>query len=211
MSNECCQNTESNECCQNAEADTCCQDTKSSSCCGGDSGACCKSSASSCDMGLTYGAWLLRGWLAVRAIQTGIEKYSGMQGSETLIKIDGKANEFGLTEVSKVKEYAMTHYHGVPGALMEKFTKEPLMIKKFLPLYDKMLGPALIILGLTILLGIASRTSLFLLGLLYITLTWGLILLGADDGVSWLGIHMVMIVMALALAKHNCLCVFKKW
>ena len=57
----------------------------------------------------------------------------------------------------------------------------------------------------------SSRTSLFLLGLLYISLTLGLILIKEDAGVAWLGIHMIMIVMALMLAKHNRLCVLKKW
>ena len=87
-----------------------------------------------------------------------------------------------------------------------------MMKMKFaLPLYDKILGPALLVLGITILLGIASRTSLFLLGLLYISLTWGLILIKQDDGVSWLGVHMIMIVMALMLSAHNRLCILKKW
>jgi thiosulfate dehydrogenase [quinone] large subunit len=62
-----------------------------------------------------------------------------------------------------------------------------------------------------ILLGLFYRTSLFLLGLLYISLTWGLILIKQDDGVSWLGVHMILIVAALALAKHNRLAILKKW
>jgi thiosulfate dehydrogenase [quinone] large subunit len=80
-----------------------------------------------------------------------------------------------------------------------------------LPIYDKILGPVLVVLGLTILLGIATRTSLFLLGLLYISLTWGLILIREDGGVAWLGTHMIMIVMALALSKHDRLAILKKW
>ena len=87
----------------------------------------------------------------------------------------------------------------------------PLMLKFALPLYDKILGPALLLLGLAILLGIASRTSLFLLGLLYISLTWGLVLINQNDGIAWLGTHMVLIVMALMLADHNRFAVHKKW
>ena len=162
-------------------------------------------------LALTYGALLLRLWLAVRAIQTGLEKYSGTTASEDLVNINGKVNDYGLTAGAAVKSYSLDHYHGVPAALMKKFESEPLMIKAMLPLYDKILGPALIILGLTILLGIASRTSLFLLGLLYISLTWGLILINQNDGVAWLGTHMVLIAMALMLADHNRLAVLKKW
>jgi thiosulfate dehydrogenase [quinone] large subunit len=79
--------------------------------------------------------------------------------------------------------------------MAETFSKEPLIPGFFLPIYDIILGPALLGLGLTILLGIASRTSLFLLGALYVSLTWGLIL----------------IVWALYLAPYNKLCLLKKW
>ena len=171
------------------------------------------------NLALTYGALLLRFWLAVRAIQTGIEKYAGSVGSDQLVKIDGVANTQGLTSTDSAKEYALSHYHGVPAALLKKFEAEPLMSSHTvlgihidpLKIYDVILGPTLLVLGLAILLGIANRTSLFLLGLLYISLTWGLILIKQDDGVAWLGIHMILIVMALMLADHNRFAICKKW
>ena len=163
-------------------------------------------------LALIYGSLLLRLWLAVRAIQTGVEKYSATkQLAGEVVPVDGVPNEEGLTTVGSMKVYALDHYHGVPEALMTKFKAEPLMLKWALPLYDMMLGPALIVLGLAILLGLAYRTSLFLLGLLYISLTWGLILIREDSGVAWLGTHMILIVMALALAGHNRLAILKKW
>lgn len=162
-------------------------------------------------LALTYGALLLRVWLAVRAIQTGVEKFAGSKASDQIVTVDGAPNEYGLTAAGSIKEYALSHYHGVPEALMKKFEAEPLMMKFALPLYDKILGPALLLLGITILLGIASRTSLFLLGLIYISLTWGLILIKQDEGVSWLGVHMILIVIALALAEHNRFAILKKW
>lgn len=170
-------------------------------------------------LGLTYGALLLRLWLAVRAIQTGIEKYAGTSVSDQPVKMDGSANAYGLSAASSVKEYAMSHYHGVPAGLMDKFKGEPLMrsysLGSFtldpLKIYDVVLGPTLLVLGVMLLLGIATRTSLFLQGLLYISLTWGLILIKQDDGVSWLGVHLVLIVMALALADHNRFAILKKW
>lgn len=162
-------------------------------------------------LALVYGALLLRVWLAVRALQTGIEKFAGTTAADKVVSVDGTANEYGLTAAGSVKNYALENYNGVPEALMSKFQAEPLMLKFALPLYDKILGPTLLILGLTILLGIASRTSLFLLGLLYISLTWGLILIKQDEGVSWLGVHMILIVMALMLANHNRFALLKKW
>lgn len=164
-------------------------------------------------LALTYAAWLTRLWLAVRAIQTGIEKFAGTAVSETAVTIDGSPNEYGLTASSAEKAYSLESYHGVPKALYDKFAGEPLIPGFFLKFYDWILGPALLVLGLTILLGIASRTSLFLLGALYISLTWGLILLGepGNAGVAWLAAHMILIVMALQLAPHNKLCLLKKW
>jgi thiosulfate dehydrogenase [quinone] large subunit len=69
----------------------------------------------------------------------------------------------------------------------------------------------LLILGLTLLLGIATRFTLFAMGLLYTSLTFGLILIKQDAGVAWLGIHILMIVAALALANYNRFALLKKW
>lgn len=181
--------------------------------------ASCSSCCTTEKLGLIFGALLLRLWLAVRAIQTGLEKYAGTTTSDQPVKIDGVPNSQGLSSAESVKEYAMSYYHGVPKGLVDKFKTEPLMrsydIMGYtidpLKIYDLVLGPALLLLGITILLGIASRTSLFLLGLLYISLTWGLILIKQDDGVSWLGVHMILIVMALMLSSYNRCAILKKW
>jgi len=60
-------------------------------------------------------------------------------------------------------------------------------------------------------LGLATRFSLFAMGLVYTSLTFGLILIKQDAGVAWLGIHIIMIVLALALAKYNRFAILKKW
>jgi thiosulfate dehydrogenase [quinone] large subunit len=107
----------------------------------------------------------------------------------------------------------MEHYHGVPEAMYKQFQGEPLMMDWALKVYNVVLGPALLILGFAILLGVAYRTSLFALGLLYVSLTWGLILMGqaGASGVAWLGTHVLIVIAALALADHNRLAVLKKW
>ncbi|MCX6875027.1 MAG: hypothetical protein NTW21_14640 [Verrucomicrobia bacterium] len=241
--------TESTECCKSTEATECCKSTEATPCCKSTGTADCGQSCPQTNLGLTCGALLLRLWLAVRAIQTGVEKFAGSVGSDQPVTIDGKTNDYGLTAATNVKEYAFSHYHGVPDALYKKFAEEPLMrlpgpletMPKelyrwlggkvggekladapaawatfleepiMLNVYNLVLGPALLLLGLTILLGLASRTSLFLLGLLYISLTWGLVLIKEDSGVAWLGIHLIIIVMALWLSKYNRFCVLKKW
>jgi thiosulfate dehydrogenase (quinone) large subunit len=171
--------------------------------------SCCSTSSNT--LALVYGSLLARLWLGVRAIQTGVEKYAGTQTVSRIKEVDGVPNPEGITEQVNLKIYALSSYKGVPPSMMSTFRDEPLMLKFALPLYDKLLGPALLLLGLTILLGIGYRTSLFLLGLLYISLTWGLILIKQDDGVSWLAAHMILIIAALALAQYNRLAILKKW
>jgi thiosulfate dehydrogenase [quinone] large subunit len=163
------------------------------------------------DLGATLGFLLARLWLALRSLQTGIEKFAGMKSSEAAVTIDGAPNTYGLTEATATKGYALSSYQGVPKALYDKFAAEPLIPGWFLGLYDIILGPALILLGLTLLLGIATRISLFAMGLLYTSLTFGLILLKQDAGVAWLAAHVILIVMALALAKHNRFAILNKW
>jgi thiosulfate dehydrogenase (quinone) large subunit len=164
-------------------------------------------------LALTYGALLARLWLAARAVQTGVEKFATTAEIERLTLVDGKPNDYGLMETVTVKAYSLSAYKGIPDGLKATFSDQPMIPGFMLPIYNAVLGPALIILGLTILLGVASRTSLLALGLLYISLTWGLILLGepGNSGVAWLGTHMLLIIAALALQQHNRFCILKKW
>lgn len=163
------------------------------------------------DLGLILGMLTLRIWLAVRAIQAGIEKFAGTGSTAEAVKIDGAANDYGLTEAASYKVYALSNYQGVPGPLYDKFVSEPLIPQWGLNLYNVILGPALLILGFTLLIGLATRFTLFAMGLLYTSLTFGLILIKQDAGVAWLGIHIIMIVGALMLAKYNRFAVLKKW
>jgi len=163
------------------------------------------------DLGATFGFWVLRLWLAARALVTGFEKYSGTRSSSEAITIDGAPNAYGLTADQSEKVYGLEHYHGVPEALYERFANEPLVPGLALTVFDKALGPALIVLGGMLLLGIGTRVSLLGMGIIYTALTVGLILIRQDAGVAWLGVHVGLVAFALTLAPHNRLAVLKKW
>lgn len=154
-------------------------------------------------LGPTLGILLLRIWLGIRATQSGIEKFAGFSYTDQAINIDGAQNSYGLTEAVASKSYAFSHYSGVPTALADKFSKEPFVPMWFLSIYDSLLGPLLIITGLCVLLGLAFRYALFAMGLIYTSLTFGLILIKQDAGIAWLGTHIVLIVLALQLANYN--------
>lgn len=162
-------------------------------------------------LGLTLGMLTLRIWLAIRAIQAGIEKFAGTESSSKAVNIDGAPNDYGLTEAASAKTYAISNYQGVPGPLYDKFVDEPLIPTWGLDLYNVILGPALLILGFTLLLGVATRYTLFAMGLLYTSLTFGLILINQASGIAWLGTHIIMIVGALALVQYNRFVILKKW
>jgi len=166
-----------------------------------------------CNCDYTLAFLVLRGWLAVRAIFTGVEKYSAFNTIQKPL-IDpttGMEDPSGAMIDVKVKYYALTNYSGIPASLKDKFASEPMLQHTALHLFDRLLGPALIATGLMLLLGIGTRLSLFVQGLIYIALTVGLILIKQDDGISWLGIHVALVSFALILAKHNKLALLKKW
>jgi len=163
------------------------------------------------DLGATLGFLSLRLWLAVRAIVTGVEKFAGTTATDVAVEIDGAVNTYGLTASESAKSYALGNYHGVPEALYDKLADQPLIPEAMLKMYDVVLGPALLLLGVTLLLGICTRISLFLMGLLYVSLTVGLVLLGQDGGIAWLGIHVLMIAVALFNANHNRLQILRKF
>ncbi len=163
-----------------------------------------------CDYSLAF--LVLRAWLGLRALLAGIEKFGAYKTIQQPI-IDpttGQPDPNAVVDV-KVKFYALANYAGVPAGLKSKFANEALLPGFALNLFDKVLGPAFIIAGVMLLLGIGTRTSLFVQGLIYTALTVGLILINQPDGISWLGIHVALVAMALMLAKHNKLALLKKW
>ncbi|HIV06215.1 MAG TPA: hypothetical protein IAD27_06350 [Candidatus Merdousia gallistercoris] len=184
----------------------------------------------SANLTYTMAFWLLRFWLAARAIGTGLTKFIGkVEGEipnpefEAKIKetmADGLTRSEAMEIVTDVPEkisgtmdvISFSSYHGLPekGPMtIETFSASPLMPSFMVEPYAAVLGYALVALGITVLLGICTRVSLFLMGLLYISLTWGFIILepnmgpSAAAGIAYLGVHMVLIVAALLLADYN--------
>ncbi|MGB0371650.1 MAG: hypothetical protein ACPGN3_09875 [Opitutales bacterium] len=154
-------------------------------------------------IGPVFSVLLIRAWLAMRSIQSGIEKFGTMVPVSVKADIEGKENEYGLEEIEYIKAYGFDYYQGVPAALMKKFENEPLMIDTLLKAYNYSLGPLFILLGLCVLLGFLTRLSLLGMGLLYTSLTFGLILLNQPSGVAWLAIHVILVAMMLFAVDHN--------
>src|ERR1017187_2426111 len=164
-----------------------------------------------CDYSLAF--IVLRLWLAVRAIFTGLEKF-GAYKSVQMPLIDpatGQPDASGAVVDVKLKYYALGNYSGIPTGLKGKFANEALLNNFALTAFDHVLGPLLIATGVMLLIGLGTRLSLFVQGLIYVALTVGLILIHQDDGISWLGIHIALVAFALMPAKHNKFTRLKKW
>ncbi len=165
-----------------------------------------------CNCDYTLAFLLLRGWLAVRALLAGVEKYGAYKSVQVpVLDEHGQPDPGGAVLDLKVKFYSLANYHGVPAALQTKFHNEVLLPGFALNLFDKVLGPVLILTGLTLLLGLGTRTSLLVQGLIYIALSVGLILINQPDGIAYLGIHLGLVAGALVLAKYNKFALLKKW
>lgn len=161
----------------------------------------------------TFAFLSLRLWLGVRALFVGIEKFSAYR-SVAVPLIDpatGQPDASGVMVNVNVKSYALANYAGIPAALSDRFNHEPLFPKFVLVAFDRMLGPAFILTGIMLLIGLGTRLSLAAQGLLFIALTVGLVLIDQDAGVAYLGIHIGLVAAAFLLVEHNRFAVLKKW
>ena len=147
---------------------------------------------------------LLRVWLAGRALFAGLEKYAGTSVTQQpLLDTDGQPDISGAMIEVKQKVYSADYYQALPETLKTQFSGEPLLPAFLTTPFYAALGPALLVLGLLLLLGVCTRWTLLAMGLLYTSLTMGLILIKQDSGVAWLAIHVGLCALALVLRPHN--------
>jgi thiosulfate dehydrogenase [quinone] large subunit len=132
----------------------------------------------------------------------------------------GAANEASKAVSEAASGTTQTVHHGLPLAgdwTLQGFISADIwyMPKWALLIFESTLGYILIALGVTLLLGIGTRLSLFFQGLLYSGLTLGFIAIskepGSSAGITMLGVHIALVVLALLLAKYNKLAVLKKF
>lgn len=127
---------------------------------------------------------LLRLFLALRTLLAGLEKFES-------------GGVYSLANYTKNMERMAT---GITGA-------------SFLPLWATKLfafslGYVLVALGLALLLGLKTRITLVLTGLLYLGLSFGLMAVQDNEGVAWLSTYVLMIAVALVFVRHDRLAVW---
>lgn len=143
-----------------------------------------KSCASCCRLEWTYAHFILRLWVGLRLFMAGIDKFRE-SGGNTFSFANLKTNLAPIQTLMSEK---------TPNILLPDFAIAP---------YFYVLSFGLVIVGLTSILGIATRFSLFLGGLLFVSLSFGIMALPDDKDAVWLGIQVAITAFALITSSHN--------
>ena len=122
---------------------------------------------------------LLRLFLGLRTLMAGLEKFEANKSfsfsnyTENMTRMATGISNYSMIPLWAAKSFALS------------------------------LGFLLTILGAAILLGIKSRISVFLGGLVYVGLGFGLMAVQESEGVAWIGAQVLMFAIALVLVRHN--------
>ena len=122
---------------------------------------------------------LLRLFLGLRTLMAGLEKF--------------EAN----------RSYSTENYSANMTRMAKGISANSVIPEWAANLFAQPLGYLLVILGIAILLGIKSRVALFITGLLYTGLAFGLMAVQEGEGVAWLGAQVLMFAFALYLARAD--------
>lgn len=109
----------------------------------------------------------------------------------------------GLEKFEAGGKYSFENYYANMARMASGITGASFMPLWMTKAFAMSLGYLLLVFGVTILLGIKTRCSLILTGLLYVGLSFGLMAVQEGEGVAWLGMHIAMFAGALVLVKHN--------
>ena len=115
----------------------------------------------------------------------------------------------GLEKFERNGRYTFANYYENMKGMAQGITANsflPLWATRF---YADTLGYLLLVLGALLLLGIKSRATLVLTGLLYVSLSFGLMAVQENEGVAWLAVHVILIVGALLLVRHERLALWR--
>lgn len=139
-------------------------------------------SSSNCALGAA--AFLLRMWVALRLIFSGLAKF----------RVRGEDHA-----------YSFDAYKELMATISESTAKNTFIPEFAANIYGTVLPWALIFVGVWTILGIGRFRALFFAGLTFLTLGLGVAALPDDDQALALGIHVAITAGALALSKYDCL------
>jgi thiosulfate dehydrogenase [quinone] large subunit len=127
----------------------------------------------------TAAFWLLRLFLGLRALLAGLEKFEA-GGS-----------------------YSFANYYANMARMASGITGASFLPLWMTKLFAMSLGYLLLVVGVALLLGLKTRLTLIVAGLLYVGLGFGLMAVQENEGVAWIGVYVGMVAGALLLVRHN--------
>ena len=155
----------------------------------------CSHSATHC-IGLAFAALYLRLFIGMRLFFAGLEKWK--------VKVTVDENGDKLTEAFwKYDLFNAETYNEKMGPIVAGMHNDSALPMWMIEQYAGMLGWMLLIVGAWVLIGIASRTALVAAGGVFLSLTFGLSVIGADPELAQRGIEIGIIAGALALARYQ--------
>lgn len=95
------------------------------------------------------------------------------------------------------------YYDGFATFIINTYTEQTALPKFLVATFAYSLGYAEIILGAFLLVGVKTKYVLALIGLTFVTLSFGNMVLGDNQGIAYLGIHLLITAAALYFVRHN--------
>jgi thiosulfate dehydrogenase [quinone] large subunit len=109
----------------------------------------------------------------------------------------------GLEKFEANKGYSMENYSANMGRMAKGISDFSFIPVWAANIFAQPLGFLLLIFGAAIILGIKTRWTLFLAGLIYVGLAFGLAAVQEGEGVAWIGMQVLMFAVALVLVRNE--------
>lgn len=143
---------------------------------GSDHSPCCACSQAAASL-------ILRLWIGLRLFFAGIEKFRAGSGADM--------------------SWTLENYKDKMGKIAEVTADNSILPPWICDLYAYPLGFLLVGFGVMCLVGIFTRFSLLVAGLLFVSLAFGLMVLPDDQGSLDLGLHVAITAFALLVCQHD--------
>lgn len=109
----------------------------------------------------------------------------------------------GLEKFEANKSWSFSNYSENMGRMAKGISDNSFIPMWAANMFAMPLGYLLTIFGVLILLGVKSRVTLFLTGLIYVGLGFGLMAVQEGEGVAWIGMQVMMFAFALFLVRSE--------
>ena len=106
----------------------------------------------------------------------------------------------GLDKFGSVGNYSFSNYYPKMRGMAGGIAENSIVPGWAAELFAIPMGYLMLLLSLTILLGVKMRISLIVSLFLYVGLSVGLMAVDEQHGIAWIGVHLIISVMALKMA-----------